>query len=204
MAPPVAALPPPPSATCPRSQPPLLVLPHCSGSSDIDMDDAKRVGGEALEAVLRTQLGVFAAGALAAGCCAAVTLATKALFLGQLSASEASQLAEVGADGGSGGASNGAGGLAAAALLQLWSGMRHAPTAAPTWLLPPLLPCMQRLLKFVIAKVVFFCCVGTSAYGSPMQASQRAGAAMLHGSSCCQPPRTIASLSTKLPATLHP
>ena len=50
-----------------------------------------------------------------------------------------------------------------------------------------LLPCLQRLLKFVIAKVVFFACVGTSAYGSPMQASQLAGAGVLQGNSCCLP-----------------
>ena len=104
------------------------------------MDDAKRVGGEALDAVLRTQPGVFFAGALAAGCYAAVTLATKALFLGQLSASEASQLAEVGA------------GRGAAVEQWFWPGQlllhccscgatsnADADTRRSTWLL--LLPC---------------------------------------------------------------
>jgi hypothetical protein len=107
------------------------------------MDDAKRVGGEALDAVLRTQPGVFFAGALAAGCYAAVTLATKALFLGQLSASEASQLAEVGA--GSGGR-RAAMGLAGRLLLLLhrcsYGATSDAETCCSTWLLccPAALP----------------------------------------------------------------
>ncbi|KAL4452104.1 hypothetical protein ABPG75_007766 [Micractinium tetrahymenae] len=65
-----------------------------SGGADVDLDDARRLGGEVLEAASRTQLGTFFAASLAAGCAAGVTLATKALFLGQLSEIETSRLAE--------------------------------------------------------------------------------------------------------------
>ncbi len=68
----------------------------CSGGADVDLVGARRLGGEVLEAASRTQLGTFFAASLAAGCAAGLTLATKALFLGQLSETETSRLAEVG------------------------------------------------------------------------------------------------------------
>ena len=92
--------------------------------------------------------------------------------------------------------------LAAGAAVRQWcwqaaccccciaAAMERHPTprhAAPPGCCAALLPCLQRLLKFVIAKVVFFACVGTSAYGSPMQASQLAGAGVLQCNSCCLP-----------------
>ena len=84
--------------TCMRTPPTSfpLCFPQCSGS-DIDSEHARRLGGEVLEAVLRTQLGCFFAANLVASFSTGITLATKALFLGQLSPSETSTLSEVGA-----------------------------------------------------------------------------------------------------------
>ncbi len=56
---------------------------------------AKRLGGTVLRILLQTRLGALCAASLAAGCSGLVTLATKAVFLGQLSPSESSQLSEV-------------------------------------------------------------------------------------------------------------
>ncbi|EFN55075.1 hypothetical protein CHLNCDRAFT_134959 [Chlorella variabilis] len=61
---------------------------------DVDTASAKRLAFATLEMVLQTQLGVFFAANLAAGVYAGFTLVTKTLFLGQLTASETSQLAE--------------------------------------------------------------------------------------------------------------
>lgn len=56
---------------------------------------AKRLGGTVLRILLQTRLGALCAASLAAGCSGLVTLAMKAVFLGQLSPSETSQLSEV-------------------------------------------------------------------------------------------------------------
>jgi hypothetical protein len=55
---------------------------------------AKRLGGTVLRILLQTRLGALCAASLAAGCSGLVTLGTKAVFLGQLSPSESSQLSE--------------------------------------------------------------------------------------------------------------
>lgn len=65
---------------------------------------AKRLGGTALRILLQTRLGALCAASLAFCCSGLVTLATKAVFLGQLSPSESSELSEVrGRRGGEGG-----------------------------------------------------------------------------------------------------
>ncbi|KAI7842210.1 hypothetical protein COHA_004123 [Chlorella ohadii] len=62
---------------------------------EVDMGfHAKRLGGTVLRILLQTRLGALCAASLAAGCSGLVTLATKAVFLGQLSPSESSQLSE--------------------------------------------------------------------------------------------------------------
>jgi hypothetical protein len=68
--------------------------PRCSGYDRVDCTYAKRLALTSLEAVLQTQLGVFFAANLAASCYAGSALATKALFLGRLTAYETSQLAD--------------------------------------------------------------------------------------------------------------
>ena len=69
-------------------------IPNLCSGYDIDRNNAKRLAFATLEAVLQTQLGVFFAANLAAGCYAGFTLVTKTLFLGQLTTSETSQLSE--------------------------------------------------------------------------------------------------------------
>lgn len=56
---------------------------------------AKRLGGTILRILLQTRLGALCAASLAAGCSGLLTLAVKAVFLGQLSPTESSQLSEV-------------------------------------------------------------------------------------------------------------
>lgn len=77
--------------------PPTPPVPAPRSGGNVDLERAKRLGGHGLRLVLSTHLGMLCTGLAGGGLLAAVTLATKALFLGQLSATESSQLTEVGA-----------------------------------------------------------------------------------------------------------
>lgn len=69
--------------------------PLWRSGDEIDLGHAKRVGGDLWRCLLQSHWGLLAASSLAANFYAGAALATKALFLGTLTATESSQLTEV-------------------------------------------------------------------------------------------------------------